>query len=109
MDVLVLLQNLVANIAALQVQLQDAEAALVAEKLNSYNEGFAAGVASVPVGDPEKKYSEAELQAIVQSEVALALTMQKQAIKEAYNAQQALETKTEVDFDALISPPVPVE
>lgn len=49
MDLVQLLNNLVANIAALQAQLVDAQASADALAKLKYDEGFAAGVASVPV------------------------------------------------------------
>lgn len=62
MDLITLLNNLVASIATLQLQLADAQAALDAEKKASYDKGFADGVASVnPSSD--KIYSQAELDA----------------------------------------------
>ena len=65
-----LLEDFKGLITSLQVQLADTQAALEAEKLISYNKGFADGVASVPVGDPSKKYSEEELVAKVAEAVA---------------------------------------
>lgn len=62
MDLLKLLQDLVANVAALQTQLADAEAGLAQAKQLSYEEGFAAGVASVGA---DKIYSQAEFDAAV--------------------------------------------
>lgn len=49
MDLVALLNNLVANIATLQAQLVDAQASADALAKAKYDEGFAAGVASVPV------------------------------------------------------------
>lgn len=67
MDLLALLQGLVAQLAALQTQLADVPAALEAAKKLSYDEGFAAGVASVPVVLPSDKiYSQDELDAKIQ-------------------------------------------
>ena len=61
MDLVALLNGLVANIAALQAQLVDAQASADALAKAKYDEGFAAGVASVGVSD--KIYSQAELDA----------------------------------------------
>lgn len=64
MDLVKLLNELVANIAALQVQLADAQASAQALADAKYKEGFDAGVASVvipPVSD--KLYSQVELEA----------------------------------------------
>jgi len=66
MDLVKLLNDLVANIAALQTQLADAQASAQALADAKYKEGFDAGVASVvipevPVSD--KVYSQAELEA----------------------------------------------
>lgn len=63
MDLVSLLNNLVANIASLQAQLADAQKAADDLAKAKYDEGFAAGVASVGPGD--KIYSQAELDAIV--------------------------------------------
>ncbi len=75
MDFLKVLQDMIANIAALQTALQDAEATLADAKKASYDEGFAAGVASVPVIDPppasDKIYSQAELDAAVATAVVV--------------------------------------
>lgn len=49
MDIIAMLQDLVAKMSALQASLVDAQASLEVEKKASYDEGFAAGVASVPV------------------------------------------------------------
>ena len=68
MDLVQLLNNLVANIAALQAQLVDAQASADALAKAKYDEGFAAGVASVGSGD--KIYSQAELDAKVAEAVA---------------------------------------
>lgn len=57
MDLLAMLQGLMA-------QLQDAAVALEAAKKASYDEGFAAGVASMGAGD--KIYTQAELDAKIQ-------------------------------------------
>lgn len=75
MDFLKVLQDMIANIAALQLALQDAEATLALAKQASYDEGYAAGVASVPVIDPpptsDKIYSQAELDAAVATAVTV--------------------------------------
>lgn len=63
MDLVALLNNLVANIASLQAQLADAQKAADDLAKAKYDEGFAAGVASVGPGD--KIYSQAEVDAIV--------------------------------------------
>ena len=68
MDLVVLLNSLVANIAALQAQLVDAQASADALAKAKYDEGFAAGVASV--GGGEKIYSQAELDAKIAEAVA---------------------------------------
>lgn len=68
MDLVALLNNLVANIAALQAQLVDAQASADALAKAKYDEGFAAGVASV--GGGEKIYSQAELDAKIVEAIA---------------------------------------
>lgn len=60
MDLLKLLQDLVSQLSALQTQLADVPAALEAAKKLSFDEGFAAGVASVPVSDKVLSLAEAE-------------------------------------------------
>lgn len=62
MDLLLMLQELVAKLA-------DAAAALEVAKRASYDEGFAAGVASVG-GNPDVKFTQADLDAAVASAVA---------------------------------------
>lgn len=64
MDLVKLLQDLLANVTALQTQLVDAEAAAKA----NYDQGFADGVASIPVSD--KIFSQADLDAAVLGAVA---------------------------------------
>lgn len=68
MDLLQLLQDLIANLADLQAKLADAEASLAAAKQASFDEGFAAGVASVPVSG-DLKFSQADLDAAVAAAV----------------------------------------
>lgn len=70
MDLLKLLQDLVAQLAALQAQLSDVPKALEDAKKLSYDEGFKAGVASVPVPVSDKIYSQAELDKAVADAVA---------------------------------------
>jgi uncharacterized small protein (DUF1192 family) len=65
MDLVKLLNDLVANIAALQAQLVDAQASADALAKQKYDEGFAAGVASVPPPVSDKIFSQAELDAAV--------------------------------------------
>lgn len=78
MDLVKLLNDLVASIAALQTQLADAQASAQALADLKYKEGFDAGVASgvvpeVPVSD--KVYSQVELEAKI-SEVIIPLHQQ---------------------------------
>lgn len=61
MDLVQLLNDLVANIAALQAQLTDAQASAQALADAKYKEGFDAGVASVVPPSTDKIYSQAEL------------------------------------------------
>jgi hypothetical protein len=71
MDLLKMLQDLVAKLSELQAQLADVPAALEAAKKLSYDEGFVAGVASVPVVVPgDKIFSQAELDAKIAEVVA---------------------------------------
>lgn len=70
MDLFALFAQLQATISALQSQLADTETAIAEAKKAAYDEGFAAGVASVPAGD--KLYSQEELDAaIAQAKVEL--------------------------------------
>ena len=62
MDILAQLQALVGLLSELQAKLSQAEQALVEATKKAYDEGFAAGVASVPVGS-DKIYSQEELEA----------------------------------------------
>lgn len=78
MDILSQLQALIASLTALsaqvvdlQAKLVDANAAVDAEKKASFDQGFAAGVASVPVaGDPSKVFSQEDLDKAVVAGVA---------------------------------------
>lgn len=78
MEILAQLQALIASLTALsaqvvelQAKLADANAAVDAEKKVSYDQGFAAGVASVPVvGDPSKVFSQEDLDKAVAAGVA---------------------------------------
>lgn len=63
MDLVKLLNDLVANIAALQSQLADAQASAQALADAKYKEGFDAGVASVQIPVSDKVYSQIELDA----------------------------------------------
>lgn len=130
MDLLALLQGLVASVSALQAQLADAEAALAEAKKLSYDEGFAAGIASVGTGN-DKIYSQAELdaqvaaareglqlqitdlqsqldalKAEVDSKVATAVSEAvaalKAQLKAAYEAQQVAESEGETGFKGLL-------
>jgi outer membrane murein-binding lipoprotein Lpp len=65
MDLIKLLNDLVASIEALKAQLADAQAAADALAKTKYDEGFAAGVASV-----DKGFTQADLDAAVASAVA---------------------------------------
>lgn len=69
MDLVKLLNELVANIAALQAQLVDAQASADALAKAKYDEGFAAGVASVNT-QTDKIYSQAELDAKIAEALA---------------------------------------
>lgn len=69
MDLVQLLKDLAASIAALTSQLADAQAAADAAAKMSYDKGFADGVASVPAGGGDKIYSQAELDAAVTAAV----------------------------------------
>jgi len=70
MDIIATINALLASLADLQAKLADASAALVIEKKLSYDEGFAAGVASVQAGDPAKVFTQADLDAAVLAGVA---------------------------------------
>jgi len=66
MDLMTLIQNILSNVESLKEQLADANAAIAIEKKASYDEGFAAGKVSVnPGGDPEVKFTQADIDAAV--------------------------------------------
>ena len=122
MDLLQLLQGLMGSIAELQAKLQDAEAQLAIEKKASYDAGFADGVASVVV-DPEKKFSQADLDKAVSdavlplqdqvaalqaqvdglpSLVAEEVAKVKASLLASYEAQQVVENDSETGFKDLL-------
>lgn len=68
-NIVELLQNLVSTINNLQQQLADAQAAVNQVAQDSYNQGFAAGAASVTPPPSDKIYSQVELDAAVQAAV----------------------------------------
>lgn len=124
MDLVALLNSLVASIAALQAQLADAQKAADDLAKVKYDEGFAAGVASVVVSD--KIYSQAELDAkiaeavaplnakIVELDVKVAelsaavvaeagkLVAYKAELLAKYEAQQVAESEGETGFKNLL-------
>ena len=125
MDLVQLLNSLVANIAALQAQLVDAQASADALAKQKYDEGFAAGVASVPVVpggftqeqvdaavlaavEPlQKKVSDleakvAELEASVQPKIDAAVAAYKADLLAKYEAQQVAESEGETGFKNLL-------
>lgn len=67
MEIIKLLQDLAASVAALQAQLADAQAAADSIAKEAYDKGFADGVASVPTSD--KLYSQEELDAAIAAAV----------------------------------------
>ena len=122
MDLLQLLQGLMGSIAELQAKLQDAESQLAIEKKASYDAGFADGVASVVV-DPEKKFSQADLDKAVSdavlplqdqvaalqaqvdglpSLVAEEVAKVKASLLASYEAQQVVENDSETGFKDLL-------
>lgn len=123
MDLLQKFQELFNLISSLQAQLADAQAALVAEKQASYEQGFAAGQAA---SGGDKIYSQAEVDAMllplneqiaalqaqvagVPDQIAAAVAQAKAELKEQIKgllaAQQASESASEaqlpLDIDAL--------
>lgn len=128
MDLAQLLSGLLESLNALQAKLADAEQAAEELAKAKYDEGFAAGVASVvpPVGD--KIYSQAELDlavesavlplqeqitmlqgqvdgipALVDAKVIEAVALCKAELLAKYEAQQAAETSTEASFKDLLN------
>lgn len=126
MDIVKLLQDLAATIAALQTQLADAQAAAESIAKEAYDKGFADGVASVPVSD--KIYSQAELDAAVASateplhgqiaelqvkvseleasidqKVGEAVAALKADLLAKYEEQQVAESEGETGFKSLLS------
>ncbi len=67
MDLVTLLNNLIANITALQLQLADAQVSADALAKAKFDEGFAAGVASVT---PAGGFTQADIDAAVATAVA---------------------------------------
>src|SRR3954465_3641485 len=63
MDIVKLLTDLAATVAALQTQLVDAQAAADSISKDAYDKGFADGVSSVGTGD--KIFSQAEVDAML--------------------------------------------
>lgn len=121
MDLVSLLNNLVANIASLQAQLADAQKAADDLAKAKYDEGFAAGVASVQPSD--KIYSQAEVDAIVlplnekiaalelaitdinatiPAKIAEAVAAFKAELLAKYEEQQVVETQAETGFKNLL-------
>ncbi len=70
MDLVTLLNNLIANINALQLQLADAQVSADALAKAKFDEGFAAGVASVTGGG----FTQADIDAAVATAVAPLIT-----------------------------------
>ena len=127
MDLLKVLQDMIANIQALQTALADAEVAVAVEKQKSYDEGFAAGVASVPVDDGATPFSQADLDAAVSAaveplnaqiadlsaqlqaaqnglpaQIADAVAALKMDLLAKYEAQQVAESHSETGFKDLL-------
>lgn len=131
MDIFAAFEQLKAAIAELTLKLADTDAAIAEAKKAAYDEGFAAGVASVPTpGGEEKIYTQAELdqkvaEAIATSEakvteleskvaelevkvgeidvkVAEAIAAFKAELKAKYAEQQAAESQSESGFGALL-------
>lgn len=120
MDLVKLLNELVANIAALQAQLVDAQASADALAKLKYDEGFAAGVASVVAPPSDKIYSQAELdqkiadallpiqaeleavKASIEPKVAEALAVFKADLLSKYQEQQVVESQLETGFADLL-------
>ncbi len=125
MDLALLLNGLVASINELQAKLADANNAAQELANQKYEEGFAAGVASVPVS--EKIYTQAELDAAVQAsvlplqeqivslqaqvdgmqaqidaKVAEAMALFKADLLAKYEAQQVVESDSETGFKDLL-------
>lgn len=112
MDIIALINNLVAQLADLQVKLADAQAALDAEKKASYDIGFQQGqdsrVGEIEAlkaeieelkknqgGDPEKVFTQADLD----SAVAQAVAALKADLLAKYKAQQELESAGEKEIE----------
>lgn len=98
MDIIALLNGLVIQLEALKLQIADAQGALEAEKKASYDQGFADGFASVEAGDPEKKFSQADLD----QAVSAAIVSLKADLKAQYEAQQVAESESETGFKGLL-------
>lgn len=127
MDLVKLLNDLVTNIASLQLQLIDAQRAAEALADAKYNEGFKAGVASVDGVVSDKIYSQKELdqkiieaiapiqaqldivklqfeqlKADVDAKIKEGITIFKSNLLEKYIEQQVAETQAETGFAELL-------
>lgn len=125
MDLLAMLQGLISQLASLQSALADAQAQLDTEKKASYDEGFAAGVASVPATpggftqeqvdaavlmalEPVKAELEgvkAELEAVkssMQSSIDAAVAAVKADLLAKYKEMEVAIQSTEVGFEDLL-------
>lgn len=123
MDIVALLQSLIAQLADLQLKLADAQSALDAEKAASYQLGVNDGVAQKqgeldakqleldavkaeleelkknPPVESDKIYSQAEAdQLVVDAKAAL-----KAELLQKYKEQQAVEAQGESEIEALLS------
>lgn len=101
MDIVKLLQDLTASIAALQAQLVDAQAAADSIAKENYDKGFEDGVASVPPPVSDKIYSQAELDAAVAGAVG-PLQEQIASLQEQVSAMQGQIDQKVADAVALV-------
>lgn len=124
MNLAQILTGLVEQIAALQVQMADAEGAAVQLRKEGFDEGFAAGVASVGVPASDKIFSQTEVDAMlaplneqilllkaqldavpsqIADAVSVARTELRAEIKARWESSQAAESSAESDFGSFLN------
>ena len=98
MDAATQLKQIFDLIAQLQLQVADAQAAIESVKKAAYDEGFSAGVASVPAQTEGKIYTQADLDAAVEK----ALIEYKSSLLVKFQEAQGQETAIETSFADLL-------
>jgi len=91
------LQSQIDQLTADKAAMQTVIDSIPAQLQSKYDEGFAAGVASVPPSSGS--FSQADVDAAVASAIAAL----KQSLKDAYEAQQVVESASETGFKDLLN------